>query len=100
MALGQRRGHVQRKGQDHRFGQRLDDHLLLCLLKYLDQRQVILDGTPLIAPGADGINGVALANAILLSSWLGKEVELPVDEDLYQAELNRRIAGEGEYPTP
>jgi len=59
----------------------------------------ILDGTPLIAPGADGINGVALANAILLSSWLGKEVELPVDEDLYLAELNKRIIEEGKYPT-
>ena len=36
----------------------------------------------LIAPGSDGINGVALANAIHLSSWLGKEVELPVDEEV------------------
>ena len=59
----------------------------------------ILDGTPLIAPGADGINGVALANAILLSSWLGKDVELPIDEDLYLAELNKRIAEEGKFPT-
>jgi UDP-N-acetyl-2-amino-2-deoxyglucuronate dehydrogenase len=59
----------------------------------------ILKGTPLIAPGSDGINGVMLANAILLSSWLGKEVELPVDEDIYLAELNKRIAKEGKYPT-
>ncbi len=59
----------------------------------------ILEGTPLLAPGSDGINGVNLANAILLSSWLGKEVELPVDEDLYLAELNKRIAEEGKFPT-
>ncbi len=59
----------------------------------------ILDGTPLLAPGCDGINGVNLANAILLSSWLGKEVELPVDEDLYLAELNKKIAQEGKFPT-
>ena len=59
----------------------------------------ILHGTPLIAPGADGINGVALANAILLSSWLGKEVELPVDENVYLAELNKHIAAEGKFPT-
>ncbi len=59
----------------------------------------ILDGTPLIAPGADGINGVELANAILLSDWLGKTIELPVDEDLYLAELNKRIAAEGKFPT-
>ena len=51
----------------------------------------ILDGTPLIAPGSDGIHGVGLANAIHLSSWLGKEVELPVDEDLYFAELTKKI---------
>ncbi|MGM0901862.1 MAG: Gfo/Idh/MocA family protein [Bacillota bacterium] len=54
----------------------------------------ILDGTPLIAPGSDGIHGVGLANAIHLSSWLGKEVELPVDEELYFAELNKKIEAE------
>ncbi|MBU8906341.1 Gfo/Idh/MocA family protein [Desertibacillus haloalkaliphilus] len=54
----------------------------------------VLDGTPLLAPGSDGIHGVALANAIHLSSWLGKEVELPVDEELYLAELNKKIAEE------
>ena len=59
----------------------------------------ILEGTPLLAPGADGINGVNLANATLLSSWLGKEVDLPVDEDLYLDELNRKIAAEGKFPT-
>src|SRR5829696_3282016 len=51
----------------------------------------ILDGTPLIAPGSDGINGVRLANAIHLSSWTGKEVSLDFDEDEYLAELNKRI---------
>lgn len=54
----------------------------------------IIDGTPLLAPGSDGIHGVTLANAIHLSSWLGREVELPLDEDLYLAELNRKIAEE------
>lgn len=58
----------------------------------------ILDGTPLIAPGSDGINGVRLANAIHLSSWLGKEVPIDFDEDLYLAELNKRIREEGKFP--
>ncbi|PGY11152.1 dehydrogenase [Bacillus sp. AFS031507] len=58
----------------------------------------IIDGTPLIAPGSDGINGVALANAIHLSSWLGKEVELPIDEEVYLAELNKKIEEENKYP--
>ncbi|MFC7624365.1 Gfo/Idh/MocA family protein [Microlunatus sp. GCM10028923] len=57
----------------------------------------ILDGTPLLAPGSDGINGVRLANAIHLSSWLGQEVPMDFDEDLYLTELNRRIRDEGKF---
>ena len=58
----------------------------------------ILDGTPLLAPGSDGINGVRLANAIHLSSWTGTEVGLDFDEDVFLAELNKRIADEGKFP--
>jgi predicted dehydrogenase len=58
----------------------------------------ILDGTPLLAPGSDGINGVRLANAIHLSSWLGKEVSLDFDEDEYVRHLNERIRAEGKFP--
>ena len=58
----------------------------------------LLDGTPLLAPGADGIHGVNLANAALLSAWLGREVENPVHEELFVSELNKRIADEGRYP--
>ncbi len=54
----------------------------------------ILEGTPLLAPGSDGINEVILANAIHLSSWLGKEVEIPLDEELFLMELNKRIEEE------
>ena len=57
----------------------------------------ILDGTPLIAPGADGINGVRLANAIHLSSWTGREVALDFDEDEYLTLLNERIRAEGKF---
>lgn len=59
----------------------------------------ILHGTPLLAPGTDGIKGVRLANAAQLSSWLNRPVEFPVDEDLYLAELNKRIAAEGKFET-
>ncbi|WP_018775932.1 Gfo/Idh/MocA family protein [Arthrobacter sp. 131MFCol6.1] len=58
----------------------------------------ILDGTPLLAPGSDGIKGVRLANAIHLSSWTGTEVALDFDEDEFLAELNKRIAEEGKFP--
>ncbi len=52
----------------------------------------VLHGTPLIANGEEGINGLSISNAAHLSSWLKKEIELPVDEDLYFAELQKKIA--------
>jgi len=58
----------------------------------------IQDGTALLAPGSDGINGVRLANAIHLSSWTGKEIPLDFDEDDYLIELNKRIREEGKFP--
>lgn len=54
--------------------------------------QAILNGTPLIAPGTEGIRGVELANAIHLSSWVGDWVEIPVDEELFLQKLNERIS--------
>ena len=43
--------------------------------------------------GREGLNGVELMNAIELSGWQGgHEVTLPVDEELYLAELNKRRA--------
>lgn len=52
----------------------------------------ILDGTPLVADGREGIRGVTLSNAMHLSHWLGKEVEIPFDEDLFYDELMKRVA--------
>lgn len=52
----------------------------------------ILHGVPLIADGTEGINGLTLSNAMHLSGWLHKTVEIPFDEDLFLAELNKRRA--------
>lgn len=52
----------------------------------------ILRGEPLIAGGEEGINGLTLSNAMHLSSWLNKEIELPFDEELYYQELMKRVA--------
>ncbi|MGB8455243.1 MAG: Gfo/Idh/MocA family oxidoreductase [Anaerocolumna sp.] len=52
----------------------------------------VLHGTPLVAEGVEGINGLTLSNAMHLSSWLAKPVELPFDEELYLDELNMRRA--------
>jgi len=53
--------------------------------------KAILEGTPMVAEGAEGINGLMLSNAMHLSAFTGKTVELPFDEDLYYAELEKRI---------
>ena len=52
----------------------------------------ILRGEPLVAGGEEGINGLTLSNAMHLSSWLNRTVELPLDEELFLAELNKRRA--------
>jgi hypothetical protein len=44
----------------------------------------------LIARGEEGINGLTISNAMHLSSWLKKTVELPLDEELYVTELMKR----------
>ena len=51
----------------------------------------ILYNEPLIAPGTDGINEVELSNAIHLSAWTGKSVDLPVDPDEFLKMLNEKI---------
>ena len=56
--------------------------------------KAILEGTPLLAPGTDGIKGVTIANAMHLSSWLGEDVAIPFDEDLFLSELEKRKAAE------
>ena len=58
-----------------------------------------LTGSPLLAPGSDGINGVNLANASQLSAWTGREVANPCDPEEYAAELNKLIEKEGKFPT-
>jgi len=52
----------------------------------------ILRGTPLVAEGCEGIHGLMLSNAMHLSAFLGRMVELPIDEDLYYTELQKRVA--------
>src|SRR6266852_4039042 len=52
----------------------------------------ILDGAPLIAPGAEGIHSVELANAILYSSLINQTVTLPLDGAAYEKKLHQLIA--------
>ena len=52
----------------------------------------ILDGEALIAPGADGIHSVELANVMVYSSLLGETVTLPMDGTAWEKRLNQLIA--------
>lgn len=52
----------------------------------------ILRGEPLVAEGTEGINGLTLSNAMHLSSWLKRPVDIPFDEDLFLKELEKRRA--------
>ena len=52
----------------------------------------ILRGEPLVAGGEEGINGLTLSNAMHLSAFLGKKIDLPMDEDLFYEELMKRVA--------
>ncbi|MDR3186647.1 MAG: Gfo/Idh/MocA family oxidoreductase [Christensenellaceae bacterium] len=56
--------------------------------------KAVMKGEKLIAPGTDGINGLTLSNAVYLSSWLNKEIDLPFDEALFIEQLNKKIAEE------
>jgi len=51
----------------------------------------ILRDEPLIADGREGINGLTLSNAMHLSAWIGREVTLPFDEELFKSLLEERI---------
>ncbi len=50
----------------------------------------ILRGEPLTADGREGIRGLMLSNAMHLSSWLEKPVDLPFDEQLFKDLLMER----------
>ena len=61
----------------------------IVILNWVD---AILDQTPLIAKGEEGINSLELSNAMLFSTWQNDWVSLPVDEDLFYRKLQEKIS--------
>lgn len=54
----------------------------------------VIDGTPLLAPGVEGIHSVELANSMIYSGLNGgAAVELPIDSAAYETKLKELIAG-------
>ena len=54
--------------------------------------KTILGDGKLVADGREGLNGLILSNAMHLSSFLGKEITLPFDDELYYEELMKRVS--------
>ena len=52
----------------------------------------VLQGKSLIAPAAEGVHSVELANAMLLSSFTDKTVEIPIDAKAYERSREEKIA--------
>ena len=53
----------------------------------------ILRDEPMTADGTEGINGLTLSNAMHLSAWLNKDIEIATfDDELYYNELMKRVA--------
>ncbi len=52
----------------------------------------ILDDTPLATPLPEGLGSIELANAILLSAWDDRRIDLPLDAERYQSQLDARLS--------
>ncbi|MDP5272616.1 Gfo/Idh/MocA family protein [Chengkuizengella axinellae] len=68
-------------------GEAKDGHLEV-IVDWIDS---IRNRTPLLSPGEEGMKGLMMANAMLLSTWTDNWVELPIDEDLFYEYLIKKI---------
>jgi predicted dehydrogenase len=51
----------------------------------------VLKGTPMLAPGEEGILGLTLSNAMNMSTWIDDWVDLPLDDERYYSLLQEKI---------
>ena len=70
----------------HEFGPEPRDAHKQITQNFID---AILKGDPLIAPGADGVHGLEIGNAILMAGLTRRSVSLPLDADAYEDFLTR-----------
>ena len=59
--------------------------------------QAVLEGTPLAAPGTEGVRALELTDAAYLSAWQGRKVTLPLDAELFERELTAHIQQEEQH---
>jgi len=58
----------------------------------------LLRGGKPVAEAEDGLRELQLSNAIHLSGWTGKQVEIPAPPEAFNRELDKRIAGSRRKP--
>jgi predicted dehydrogenase len=74
---------------DPRFAPKLQQHMGV----FQNFANHVLHGTPLLAPGEEGIRGLQLSNAMHLSDWTGQMVDPNnIDEVLFKKLLDEHIA--------
>ena len=57
-----------------------------------DFASAVLNGTPLLAPGVEGINGLTISNAMHLSAWTGETIDVKnLDADKFYNILQDKI---------
>ena len=54
--------------------------------------QAILNNEALIAPAKQGLDSLAIANAILWSAWCGERITFPLDSNGYQKALDEKLS--------
>ncbi|MDN4501316.1 Gfo/Idh/MocA family oxidoreductase [Alteromonadaceae bacterium BrNp21-10] len=85
---------------DNMFGMPESTDEVLVIEEKVIQHAVIMNnfveainiGVDLIAPAAQGLASLDMANAMLLSTWQNQPVTLPLDRQAYQQALNNKIA--------
>ena len=53
----------------------------------------LLRGTETVAEASDGLRALELSNAIHLAGWTGRTLGVPVEREVFEKELKKRIAG-------
>lgn len=60
----------------------------------------ILDGTPLLAPGEEGLSSLSISNAAYISTWTDGWAEIPVSEDIFEEKLAMLCRDEKQIKKP
>ena len=56
--------------------------------------QSILNGTPMIADGREGLNSLSISNAAYISAWTNDFSDINVDEEVFEQHLKELCAAE------